>query len=722
MLFNEYLRKIPLVRIFLPFICGILCNSLSEISISGILFLLIIFFLIHILPFRQKNNPENISNFIFGILLNTYFFICGFILTEQQTIIYKSNIDVSNNTVYIGFVEEYPEQKNNSTHALIRINLVRNNNSFIRFNQKVITYFNTDDKKLKLVPGDRIILYSRLVEIKNKGNPGEFDAESYYISKKIHYKTFLKNENWKLLSDKPKINTLILAKIIRHKILEFYINNGFSGKSLAILTALSLGQKSFLDPEIKESFSNSGAMHILAVSGLHVGIIYLFISYLLKFLNRISGGGIIRLVVIISLLWLFAFITGLSPSVTRATTMLSFYLIGKTFKRQTWIYNIILSTAFILAVINPMIIFTPGFQLSFLAVIGIISIYPLINKLIPDKYFLIDRIWRLCSVSLSAQLATFPVCLFYFNIFPNYFLLTNVLVVPLAVLIIYSTLIMIILSPFAFFSEMTSVIVKFLINILNYITEHISNLPYSVSRNIYLSEKETFLIYTIIILIILLLSTRKIKIILFILPVIIFIQINDLVKINRMLTGKQIIIWNSPANNIQFIEGKKSFLFSDNPDENNKYGILSLASKYCMKNLTDNPDTINIKEVYKSSIKNELPGLYTKNGLMWFNGKKLLLLSQANTMTGDTINMTEIDYLVIFGKQNINFNKIKYNGKPKNIIIGAGVPEKIANNMLSWAKSLNIRTHSVKTMGAFIISFKKNHKHSRHFSQANKDK
>ena len=265
---------------------------------------------------------------------------------------------------------------------------------------------------------------------------------------------------------------------------------------------------------------------------------------------------------------------------------------------------------------------------------------------------------------------------------------------------------MIILIPLPYVSEIISLLVQFLVNSLNFITEQVSNFPLSVSRNIYLSGGDVILIYCIILLIFILLLTKKIRILAFILSIIAIFQINNLIQTNKMIIGRQFIIWNCPTDNIHFIEGEKSLLFSEKFNANNKYGILALARKYSSINLSKNPDTINIKKIYESTIRIKKTGIYSINGIVWFNGKKILLLAENNTLETTTIKIPDIDFLIILGKPEINIDNLVFAGKPGEIIIGANVPEWIIHPILSQARTLNISTHSVKTDGAFIYTFK----------------
>jgi len=176
----------------------------------------------------------------------------------------------------------------------------------------------------------------------------------------------------------------------------------------------------------------AGAMHILCVSGLHVGIIYLVISFFLGFLNNTRFNNILKAILLLLTVWAYAIITGLSPSVQRASLMLSVFIIGNLLNRARDTYNTLAISALILLIIDPYLLFNVGFQLSYAAVIGIVTFHQPIYKLLYFKNTIIDKIWSITVLSFAAQMATFPIATYYFHFFPPWFWLTNLFTFPLS--------------------------------------------------------------------------------------------------------------------------------------------------------------------------------------------------------------------------------------------------------------------------------------------------
>ncbi|TVQ76014.1 MAG: ComEC/Rec2 family competence protein [Flavobacteriales bacterium] len=207
-----------------------------------------------------------------------------------------------------------------------------------------------------------------------------------------------------------------------------------------IMYALVLGDRSDLDPQLRQQYANAGVVHILAVSGLHVGVLYLLIS--LIFQKLLSGRAWrFQAFITLAVLWSYALMTGLSPSVWRAATMFSLLSVGVQLGRITNIYSTLAASAFILLILDASLLFSPGFQLSYAAVFGIVRYQPIIAEWWEPKTKWINYAWQIASVSLAAQIVTMPFTLVYFGQFPTYFLLANLLILPLLSIIMIGSII-----------------------------------------------------------------------------------------------------------------------------------------------------------------------------------------------------------------------------------------------------------------------------------------
>ncbi|WP_055434938.1 ComEC/Rec2 family competence protein [Lacinutrix algicola] len=276
-------------------------------------------------------------------------------------------------------------------------------------------------------------------------NPYQFNYRSYlekqYVFKQLYVKPvrlFRVSEN--------KHTIFGYADFVRETIntkLKFY---DFEPDVLAIINALILGQRQDLSKDIYDSYTDAGAVHILAVSGLHVALILLLLNFALKPLKRFKYGKEITILILVVLMWSFAIIAGLSASVTRAVTMFSIIAIGMHLRRPTNIYNTLAISIFVLLLFKPLFLFDVGFQLSYLAVIAIVAIQPRLVKLWQPKNFILSKVWDYFTVGIAAQFGVVPISLYYFHQFPGLFFVANVIIIPFLGFILAIGILVIILA------------------------------------------------------------------------------------------------------------------------------------------------------------------------------------------------------------------------------------------------------------------------------------
>jgi len=304
-------------------------------------------------------------------------------------------------------------------------------------------------------------------------NPYQFDYTDYLKKQNIYHQLFSSN-NELLEVSKHKHTIYGYAARLRENIQLKLKEYNFSSDEYAIISALLLGQRQDISKEIYESYSQAGAIHILAVSGLHIGIVLLLLNYLLKPLEYLNRGKYLKIVVIVILLWCFAIVAGLSASVTRAVTMFTIIAIAMHLKRPSNIYNTLAISAFILLLFKPIFLFDVGFQLSYLAVFSIVTIQPKLYQLWKPKWFLTDKFWQLFTVSVAAQLGVLPVSLFYFHQFPGLFMLSNLVIIPFIGIILMLGILVIALSLFQVLPSFLADLYLFIISLMNQFVSWIS--------------------------------------------------------------------------------------------------------------------------------------------------------------------------------------------------------------------------------------------------------
>ncbi|MFD2726931.1 ComEC/Rec2 family competence protein [Hyunsoonleella rubra] len=300
---------------------------------------------------------------------------------------------------------------------------------------KTLLNIEKDSTNSTLKVDDIFLVKTQFKSINPPLNPGQFDYRNY-LKKKYIYHQIVVDEDFLLKADSKQITILGIANSIRDFINLKLKQYNFEPDELAIINALFLGQRQDISAEVYSNYIDAGAVHILAVSGLHVGIILLILSWLLKPLERLKRGKLFKASLLVFLLWCFAIIAGLSPSVTRAVTMFSVVAIGMNLNRPANTYNTLAISMFIILLFKPLFIFEVGFQLSYLAVFSIVTIDPILYRLWRPKNWILDLYWHTLTVTLAAQLGIIPVSLYYFHQFPGVFFVSNLVIIPLLGLIL----------------------------------------------------------------------------------------------------------------------------------------------------------------------------------------------------------------------------------------------------------------------------------------------
>lgn len=550
-------KEIPFIRIGLPLCAGIISGLYikPDIVFTFIVAVIIIFGFVISLFFNKYE-----TNRIFGYSLSISLFACGLILYTNE----KNSLTTlkPEKALFVCTLSDYPEEKENSFKLTVKMNRKITSNGSEPVAGSMILYNKKDSSVTSLLPGDKLLIRCTPVEISNKGNPNEFDYKFYMENQGIRYYAFTSSSDIlrHIVPDRRKL--VHKALIIREKIIWMYKERGIIGERLALVSAMTLGQKNMLDPEQKQNFIKAGVMHIMAVSGLHSVILSLFVFNLLFFLKK--RFNILRIFITILILWAFAFITGLTPSVLRATLMFTFFQSGNLMKRQVNGINSVLASAFILILIKPSVIFDAGFLLSYSAVIYIISFYQDFYLKLHFKNWLMDKIWQSGVVTIVAQAGTLPLTIMLFNRFPTYFILTNIIIVPLSSLVIILGCIVPMLFPIHFLSQLIALLLNYLTGLTELLTAKASSLPWSTIENIGMTNIECIILsVTIFLFSYFFLKKRSFTIYYPLAVLILYFTVVTFIEISTRTTN-ELIVYNIPGSTTFGIKtGKILNLYSD---------------------------------------------------------------------------------------------------------------------------------------------------------------
>ncbi|MGG9971064.1 ComEC/Rec2 family competence protein [Ferruginibacter sp. SUN002] len=688
-------KTAPFLRLLLPFIAGILLEWYLQIPLTIICISIVCFttayLLFYFLPIGVRFKLQSLQ----GLLLNLILINFGLFITWQKDIRHTNNWYGQNyhdSDYLVVCINEPIVEKTKSYKADGYIESMIRSDSVIKGKGKLLLYFSKDSSVKQLHYGDKILISKNLQAIKNSGNPGAFNYERYAAFQQTFHNVFLKDKDWvKLKETKVNwFNQFIFSA--RDKILATLEKTvGANTNELGIAEALLIGYTNDLDKDLVQAYSNTGVVHIIAISGMHLGLIYVMLVWIFARTPLIKKSKITQVVLILSCLWLFSILTGGSASVLRSAVMFSFITVGKTFFRQASIYNSLAASAFVMLCYNPYYLWDVGFQLSYLAVVGIIVFQKPIYNLFYVKNKWIDKVWQLAAVSLAAQILTFPICIYYFHQFPNLFLITNIIAVPLSTIILFAEIGLVALAWVPFVGIYLGKAVAWLVWLMNKIILSVNDIPFAVWDRIPATVFTTWSLYIVVIcLAVWLLNKNKqlLEISLFCLLTFTIAQVYGKWQIANQ---HKLIVYNVPQHQaIDFIEGNNYQFVGDS----------ALLADGMLQNFHLKPGRIQMqlnKQV--DSVKN----IFTAQDLFYqFGNKKILLIDKSISfeVPQEKIN---VDIIIISKSPKLYIPQLTNVFNCKQIIFDA------SNSLWKiekWKKDcerLHLQNYSVPQQGAFIL-------------------
>jgi len=544
----------------------------------------------------------------------------------------------------------------------------------------ILLNIDKDSSFSNLEVDDKIQIFGGLQELYRPLNPHQFDYQRYLENHQIYAQIYSKAEFVSVLS-REKHSMYGYADYFRQAINKGLQKYKYSASELAVINALLLGQRQDIDKELYADYVNAGAIHILAISGLHIGIILFLLKWLFKPLLLIKHGRYITAIIILFILWSYAVVAGLSPSILRAVTMFSVITVGMYLKRPYNIYNTLAISAFILLIWNPMILFEIGFQLSYLAVIGIVAIHPLLFARLKTPYAFPNKIITLITVSLAAQLGILPLSIFYFHQFPGLFLLTNVVVIPFLGFILGYGLLIFGMALMDVPKSLLTDIFGGIISLMNQFFKWIAEQDVFIFRDIPMNWFLVIGLYLII-----LLFTRY------------FISkaFNKLVLAMVVTCVFQIGLFFNQfwySNNNEFVVFHKS-----------RHSIISKNSRFHLQ-VFHNLDSLKLKSDY--SIANYRVGNFIKTidyqsikNAYHFNQKQFLIIDSLGVYKNISFKP---DYIILSQSPKINLNRLIDSLNPQVIIADGSNYKSYINRWHETCKTRKRLFHYTGEKGAFIL-------------------
>jgi competence protein ComEC len=564
--------EIPFVRILIPQIIGIstayLFLPFPGLFVVSIWFILVSLLLLVYLIIFYKMHYNYHYRWLAGVAVYMCIFLVGYNLTVYKgQLLNTSHFSKAKYEMLVIKVSSEPKLSGDILRFESEVEQGYKQKHFYPLIGKLLIALKVDPAQ-NFRYGDMLLIPASYNEVEGPYNPSEFNYKAYLADHGIYYQSFIMANKVRSLNRNQGSILIAFAFKLRQQLV-LKLNKYISDKNAAsVASTLILGYRSDLSSEILDAYSKTGTMHVLSVSGMHVGIVFIVMIFLLKFMDRNKKLRLIRAALIITLIWFYTIVTGFSSAACRAALMLSFVTIGRAIHRQQNTYNLLAISAVLLLIYDPFFLFEVGFQLSYLAVLGLVYLYPKIYRLFIIENSLGDKIWSYVSLSTAAQLATFALSIYYFHQFPLCFLLSNLFILLPVTLIMYAGLIFLFVPWDGLLNPLGWVLNKSIV-FTNQGLMYIENLPFSNISGIWINMWTCLLMYGLILFIVFTFIYRhKYLIYISLLTSFILILISSYKEIISYRQN-QIIFYSLRKNTgIGFFEGKKAIIISDlKPDE-----------------------------------------------------------------------------------------------------------------------------------------------------------
>ena len=636
--------RFPLIKITLFFLLGIVFSHFISLNIYFVIALLSISFVSTIVFFVvNKKILFGVMCFLTSFFIGSFTLICNNETRNLNHYIYKIN-DASEK--YKAEVIVLEKLKNTAKNDRYNVKIISLNDTITR--GKLILNIRKETILPTIEIGSHLKVKGSFYKNRNPINPNQFDYGKYLENKQIYAQIYADAKDIKISSNVDK-NLNFYASKIRNKIILNLERNGFSKSELSVVNALILGQQQDISKDVVLDYQYAGAIHVLSVSGLHVGFILLFITFLLRPIPNTKFGLSLKLLLSIISLWLFGILAGLAPCVIRSVTMFSFVALGLYLKRSVNIYNTLLVSILLILLVEPSYLFDIGFQLSYLALFFIVWLQPVLSNIWTPKNKIINYFWDIITVSFAAQIGTLPITIYYFHQFPGLFFITNLIILPALTFILALGVLVLLLAAFDIVWFPMMKVLEISITILNKTINWVASFESFIFKDISSSILMMICGYFLIISWIFWFKKPTFKkLSVAFLTIILFQIVTIYTKYDNQKLSEFIVFSKCKISIITERKGQKVALYSNDSILKNVTDNLAIKS-YLVANFC----TIERKK----SIGN----------LFYFKGKKILILDSSAVY----LNNKKPDVLIITNSPKISLDRVFKSWKPELVIVDA---------------------------------------------------
>jgi competence protein ComEC len=687
--FLEDIKRIPFLRLLIPLVLGIVFRhsfvaaDFNALTTAVLLTATII--IAHILKIYRRYSLR----WLFGMHCFLTLFFIGVYLVQIQPDKTAAPVGVKN--YFKLLVTENPRINENSMRLNVDILAFSDDGKLWNRCDENSTVYLENSHETVLTPGNVFICETTFNEVAPPQNPEEFNYKEYLNRRGIFVTAYIKAGNLAVV-DSGRINPyrqfVLNIQKSAYKILQ---NAQLGDEELSVAIALLTGNKEYLDDELRQSYTAAGSIHLLAVSGLHVGIIFMVLNFLLQFLNRNRKLLIVKSLIILAFLWIYSSIAGMAPSIVRASTMFSIFIVAEMLNKPKNTYNNISFSCFLTCLFNPYAIFDTGFQLSYTAVLGIVYFQPKFMKFVYTRNKFLKAVAGCLTVTLAAQLGTLPIILYVFKTFPVYFLFSNLLLVPFTTLVMYIGLTVMALSWSAILLPLTGAVLNFCIYLMNITVKFFHNLPYSKVDGIFFNGFQCALLVAVILAFALRLSFNKrmfFRTALILLAAIFTVRAEHQYRIS---SHREFGIFGLKKNfYAYFIGNGRGFSLRDSAS-------IEKTFDFNTKNYLITKGFSSESQLTSFSTVDSVPDSY--NGIILFSGKRIALLPQLPVNVKFTGTPFAVNCLYITGNRRESPETVLSCYNPEEIIIAGDISPNMANEWRLVAESKQIPCRNIREEG-----------------------
>lgn len=694
----------PFVRIFFFYAAGILLANYSPavrlIPVDYYLFIIALLIVLALVLY-YKNEAWGLS-WINGLTVGLILFFLGVFATGLQYS--KTEHPVAGvNEVYAARIIREPVIREKTVKVLLRLKNINSTKDSLFRPVKALAFFAKDSLSEALQYGDILAIKGRPAIPESPRNPGEFDYAGFLKMNGIPYTLYLRSGQWQYLGYKPGNPLIALAGKARKYLVQALQTNGLDHQRLAVVAAMLLGYDDLMNPEIEQQYVTAGAMHILCVSGLHVGIVYLVMNFLLAFIKQERFKRFVKPVLILLVIWAYALLTGMSPAVTRASVMISMFVVGSAINRTNDLFNTLAASAVLMLFINPLLLFNVGFQLSYAAVLGILIFYKPLYGLFYFRFGLTDKLWSLVVISFAAQLGTFPLAAHYFHYMPAYFWITNLFVIPLSFIIIAVGFAFVVFSWFPFVAHWLGLALSGIVYLLNLLVSLVGLMPYHGFYDLYFPWLKVFLVYGLIISFFMLFLKKQIQ---YLFPAMTLLLLltgyQTLHKINLLRQEKFIVYSMNKHSALDFIRGNGHVCLVDSLlDEDPQKAEYQLENNRIALGLAKNYMSVN------EALPTAEAGLFFDGEFGDFNSYRFMVIDGKFTYQPLKKFNRKLDAIIVRGNDYLDLNAVMQVLDFDLLIVDSSVPAWKRKKLGKMADALGLRYYDVRKDGALIIDLRK---------------